>query len=129
MEDKKTVRDKYIPTVAEERLLTILLNPEYIDKNVSEKCLAANVSRQIYYDAMKKPGFEELVRGYRESILQGEISDLIQIGISEAKKGSYQHWKTLLEMAGAYAPKTKTEVTTPDGLAATLSVVFADSTE
>ncbi len=44
----------YEPTVAEKKLLEVLINPEHLGKNVTELCNLANVSRNKYYDAMKK---------------------------------------------------------------------------
>lgn len=111
MGDKLTEANIYEPTVAEEKLLAVLLNPEYIHQTVVEKCKAADISRVTYYEAMKKPGFLKKVQGFRETALQAEVQDLIQVGIKEAKNGSFQHWKVLMEMAGEYAPKTKGEFT------------------
>jgi len=121
--------DKYKPTPAEEKLLAVLLNPDLVSDSVTDKCQNAGISRQTYYEAMKKPGFMELVQGFRKEMLQAEIQDLIQVGIKEAKNGSYQHWKALMEMAGEYTPKTKTEVATPEGLMAAINVSFTSETE
>lgn len=56
-----TEKDKYKPTAAEKRLLEVLINPDYLGKNVTELCNLAGISRNKYYDAMKKKDFQSLV--------------------------------------------------------------------
>ena len=49
---------EYQPTVAEQKLLEILLSPEHRTKTVTDICKIANCSRPTYYDAMAKPEFK-----------------------------------------------------------------------
>ena len=59
-----TENDKYKPTPAEKKLLEVLLNAENVGKSVQELCNLAGVSRNKYYDAMKKQEFVDLVTSH-----------------------------------------------------------------
>lgn len=99
----------YKPSPAEERLLQVLLSPENIGKNITVKCQLANISRNYYYQLMEKPEFQRLCRKTAIDLIKSEILPLIQKGIQEAKRGSFQHWKILMEMSGMYTEKTELE--------------------
>ena len=106
-----TIEDKYKPTAAEKRLLEVLINPEYLGKNVSELCNLAGVSRNKYYDAMKKEQFQTLVGQTTKDLVKGKISDVLNATYkySLTAKG-HQDRKILLTMAGLYVDKHETEL-------------------
>lgn len=64
--------DKYKPTPAEKKLLEVLLNAENVGKSVQELCNLAGVSRNKYYDAMKKQEFVDLVNKTTMDLIKGK---------------------------------------------------------
>lgn len=99
----------YKPTVAEKKLLEVLINPEHLRKNVTELCNLADVSRNKYYDAMKKEAFQELVKSTTLELVKAKIGDVLNATYIYAlgEKG-HQDRKLLLTMAGLYADKQET---------------------
>jgi hypothetical protein len=106
-EENLTKLNEYSPTSAELRLLQVLLDPNFVGKSVVDKCKAANCTTPIYYAAIKKPGFNEMCKQTAIDLIKAEVLPLIQSGLREAKRGSFQHWKVLLEMAGLYSEKSE----------------------
>ena len=106
-----TEKDKYTPTAAEKRLLEILINPEHLGKNVTELCNLAEISRNKYYDAMKKKDFQSLVTDTTQDLIKGKIGDVLNATYkySLTAKG-HQDRKVLLTMAGLYVDKKETEI-------------------
>lgn len=89
-------------TNAEMKLLTVIADPDVITYTVKELCEKAGISRETYYTARKKPAFNEIRQKIVYSVLRDHAVTLMKVGINQAKKGSYQHWKALMEMAGLY---------------------------
>lgn len=106
-----TEKDKYKPTAAEKRLLEVLVNPDYLGKNVSELCKLAGISRNKYYDAMKKKEFQGLVADTTQDLIKGKIGNVLNATYkySLTAKG-HQDRKVLLTMAGLYVDKKETEI-------------------
>ena len=96
---------KYKPTEKEKILLEILINPDYRMKSITDICKAAKCSRDVYYKAFAKPEFVEIYKELSESIVKQSIAPVINAFVREAKRGSFQHGKVLLEMAGLYNKK------------------------
>ena len=92
-------------TKAEHSILEAMLNPENRMKNVADICKIAKVDRSTYYRAFQKPYFIEIYKELSESLVKQSIAPLINTFIREAQRGSFQHGKVLLEMAGLYNKK------------------------
>ena len=93
----------YQPTTAEQKLLEVLLNPEFRGKSKTEICQIAGISRQTYYDAFKKPEFVAYYEARARDLVREAVGPVVNAFVKEAKKGSYPHGKVVLEMAGLYA--------------------------
>ena len=93
----------YQPTTAEQKLLEVLLNPEFRGKSKTDICQIAGISRQTYYDAFKKPEFVAYYEAQARDLVREAVGPVINAFVKEAKKGSYPHGKVVLEMAGLYA--------------------------
>lgn len=106
-----TKGDIYKPTVAEKRLLEVLINPDNTGKNVTVLCDLANISRNKYYDAMKKEPFKKLVADTTLNLIEGKIGDVLNATYKYAltAKG-HQDRKVLLQMAGLHADKQETTI-------------------
>lgn len=101
-----TKNNTYTPTVAEQRLLETLSNPENTGKSITELCNLANVSRNKYYDAMDKQGFKDLKTELIMANLEGKIGDVINASYKYAlEEKGHQDRKMLLQMAGIHADK------------------------
>lgn len=94
-----TKTDEYVPTAAEKKLLNVMLNPENVTLNVTEVCAKAGVSRDLYYTAIGKEGFRKIMPDLSRQLVSGSILQVVQAFVREAKKGSFPHGKTILEMA------------------------------
>lgn len=105
----------YKPTKAEERLLEVLANPEYKQKNVSEICGIAEIDRKTYYTAFKKPGFVDYYHQLSIELVKQSVMPVLNAVRKEAQGGSFQHAKLLLEMAGLYTEKKQQEITGANG--------------
>ena len=101
----KQKHTKYKPTEKEKILLEILINPDYRMKSITDICKAAKCSRDVYYKAFAKTEFVELYKELSESLVKQSIAPVINAFVREAQRGSFQHGKVLLEMAGLYNKK------------------------
>lgn len=101
---------QFIPTDVEQRLLDVLLDPFHRLSSVTKQCELANVSRQAYYRAFKNDAFVTYYRDSLTDLIKAQGGQLVNIAIREARKGSYQHWKALMEMGGFYNEKGRDDV-------------------
>ena len=100
-----TKSNKYKPTPAEADILRAVLNPEYANLSVKDLCIQAGRSRKTYYQAFNKPEFVAFHEAKAIDLIKQAVSPIINTFIKEAKGGSFQHGKTLLEMAGMHVDK------------------------
>jgi hypothetical protein len=105
----------YEPTKKEQSLLAVLLNPANRLKTVTEVCQLAECSREFYYNTFHKPGFVEYYRRTLMDLVKREVGQVVNTFLKEAKRGSYQHGKVILEMADMYTEKVRQEHTGADG--------------
>ena len=111
MSKSDTKVNEYRPTKAENRLLEALVNPDNVGKNVEEMCSVAEVAKNTYYKAMKKPDFVKLVNETTLDLIKGKVSDVLNASYTFAltEKG-FQDRKILLQMAGLLVEKTETTI-------------------
>jgi hypothetical protein len=96
---------EYNPTPKELALLQAMINPENFMKPVTELCRLAKCDRTVYYDAIKKDGFKALVKEISRDLTTGAVIPIVHSFIKHGLRGSFQHAKVVLEMAGAYSEK------------------------
>jgi len=113
LSNKLTNVDAYKPTAAEERLLEVLLNPQFFGKSVTEKCQEAEISREWYYQTMRKSEFCEYYNEQVKGNLKSSVGEIIQATVNFGKRfpGNHQDRKILLEMAGVYTEKSEVKHT------------------
>jgi hypothetical protein len=104
-------RTDYQFTEAEQKLLDVLLNPDYRMKSIKEICAIAAIGRTTYYAAFKKPEFQALYKSQSRALVDQSIAPVLNTFVREALRGSFQHGKVILEMAGLYSEKSTVEVT------------------
>jgi hypothetical protein len=95
----------YNPTKAEQALLDVLLNPENRMKSVTDVCKVAKIDRVTYYRSFAKPEFVALYQQRSIDLIKQHVAPVINTFVREAQRGSFQHGKVLLEMAGVYTEK------------------------
>ena len=105
----------YKPTPSEEKLLEVLLNPQHRMKSITDICKIAEISRTTYYEAFSKPQFVEIYKQRSIELVKQQVAPVINAFVQEAKRGSFQHGKVLLEMADLYSEKKQFEHTGRDG--------------
>lgn len=116
MENKEERKGtEYQPTLAEEKLIEVLLNPDHRLKPIREKCTIAGVDHKVYYRAFAKPEFAEHVAALAKQVAASAVLPTVQAFAKEAERGSFQHGMAILDMAGAYSPKQKVEHTGSSG--------------
>ena len=98
-------------TESEQKLLDVLLNPEYRMKSIKDLCLIAQISRATYYRAFEKPEFQALYKQKSRDLVDQSIAPVLNTFVREALRGSFPHGKVILEMAGLYSEKSTLEVT------------------
>jgi hypothetical protein len=114
--------NRYIPTPKEQDLLNILLDPFHRMSSITKICEMAKVSRHTYYVMYRKPEFQAYYRAMLIETVKQYGGQLVNIGIREARKGSFPHWKVLMEMGGLYNEKKTVE---HEG-ETTMRIVFED---
>ncbi len=100
---------EYRPTLAEEKLLRVLMNPQHRMKSITDVCRMADINRSTYYDSFAKPDFNEYYKQRSLELVRQQVAPVINAFVAEAKRGSFQHGKVLLEMAGIYAERQQIE--------------------
>lgn len=101
-----TNADNYGLTAAEQRLLAVKLNPENYGKSITAISKLAEISREAYYEIIKRPRWAAAYSATSMDFLRAHIGDILQASVKFAKsdKGGHQDRKMLLEMAGVYVP-------------------------
>lgn len=92
-------------TEKEKNLLEVLINPENRMKSITDICKLAKCTRPVYYDAFAKPEFVEIYKQYSNDLVKQSVASVLNTFIREAQRGSFQHGKVILEMAGMYNDK------------------------
>ncbi|MNW60860.1 hypothetical protein D3C74_388830 [compost metagenome] len=87
-------------------MLEALLNPENRIKSVTDICKIAKVDRATYYRAFAKPHFAELYNKRSVDLVKQSVASVLNTFVREAQRGSFQHGKIVLEMAGIYTEKS-----------------------
>ena len=107
---KLTDAEDFKLTTVQARLLNILLNPDFLHRNISEKCKAAKISRQTYYTAMQNPHFRKIKREAAKGLIDDDVTSLVHALIKEGKRGSHQCIKMGLQIADIYTEKEEITV-------------------
>lgn len=92
-------------TEKEKSLLEVLINPENRMKSITDICKLAKCTRPVYYEAFSKPEFAEEYKRLSADLVKQSVGSVINTFIREAQRGSFQHGKVILEMAGMYSDK------------------------
>lgn len=98
-----------ILTEKEQILLEVMLNPEYRMKSITDICSIAKCDRATYYRAFAKKEFTEEYNAKSKELIKQSVAPVINTFIREAQRGSFQHGKVILEMAGIYTESSKVE--------------------
>ena len=101
---------EYQPTEAEQKLLEVLLSPEHRLKSIKDICIIAGISRMAYYRAFEKPDFQSLYKNQSKALVDQSIAPILNTFVREALRGSFQHGKVILEMAGLYSEKSTIDI-------------------
>lgn len=96
---------KFKPTLAQERLLEVLLNPDHRLKSVTDICSLAPCTRKVYYAAFKKPEFIDYYMKESKRMISKAYAGIINASIRQALRGDATHAKMLLNMTGDYVDK------------------------
>jgi hypothetical protein len=91
-------------------LLEVLLSPEYRMRSITDICKIAGISRPTYYSAFAKPAFREIYKQKSKELVDQAIAPVLNTFVREALRGSFQHGKVILEMAGLYSEKSELEI-------------------
>jgi len=105
--DTLQICTNYQPTEKEQNLLEVLINPENRMKSITDICKIAKCERQTYYNAFAKPGFVEIYNAKCQELIKQSVGAIINAFVREAQRGSYQHGKLLLDMAGLHTDEEK----------------------
>lgn len=104
--DDQQKATEYQPTQAEGKLIEVMLDPANRMKSITEVCRIAEINRATYYRVFDKPEFVELYTRKSRELAKKHLGPVMNSFVREATRGSFQHGKVLLEMAGAYEEKS-----------------------
>jgi hypothetical protein len=96
---------KYRPTVKEKDLLEVLLNPEHRFKSITDICLLAHCTRNIYYNAFEKPDFCKYYERQVDRLIDKSYAAMINASLRAAVRGDATHLRILLQMKGKLADR------------------------
>lgn len=105
---------KYKPTKEQIRLLEVMLNPEHRFKTVTQICALAKISRMTYYRAFENQKFVTLYKAKGKDLVSASVLPVINAFVREAVRGSFQHGKALLEIAGITTEEADDDFTPTD---------------
>lgn len=119
-----TKLDIYKPSAKEMKLIEALSDPANRDKNVTDMCQAAGISREAYYIMMRKPEFLTYYKQVQFEVVKGSIAKVLAATIDFAINSPkcHQDRKMILEMGEMYKEKIQQEHTGADGVP--LRVIF-----
>ncbi len=104
---------EYVPTTAEKKILEAFTNPENYTISIKQLCDIADVARNTYYEACKKPGFVEAKNKILNKVFDSLVPEVkraaMKFAINEEK--NFQDRKMILEMAGEYRAQQDINVT------------------
>lgn len=103
---KKQKDTKYQPTLAQKKLLEVLLNPEHRLKTITEICNIADIERVTYYRSFENENFCKLFEKESKALIRKAKAAIINSSIRQAVRGDAAHTKLLLTMSGDYADRT-----------------------
>jgi hypothetical protein len=89
-------------TRKERELLNVLVDPQSRFLTVTDICRKARCSRDTYYRAFEKPQFVEEYKRQSKKLAIKHLGPVMNAFVSQACRGSYQHGKAILEMAGIF---------------------------
>lgn len=98
-------------TRAGEKLIETLLDPRNRTKSVSDICKLAETSRTTYYKLFADETFVKEYKRQSKELITQNVGSVINTFINEAKRGSFQHGKVILEMADMYTEKKEIDAT------------------
>lgn len=102
-------------TPKQQILLEALMDPANRLKSISELCGLLKMDRKTYYQAWENPEFVRRHRAATKGLAERHAAQVLNSFVREATRGSYQHGKVILEMAGVYQPKEVHELTGKGG--------------
>jgi len=111
MAETVTKVDEYRPTAKEKRLVEAMSDPKNRNLNITELCKVAGISREAYYQMMRKPAFVEYYKRIQYEVVKSSIAKVLQSTIKFAIENPkcHQDRKMLLEMSGMYTPKQEVD--------------------
>lgn len=104
----QSILQDYIPTPKEKDLIIELSNPDNLGKTVTEICRRAGVSRDLYYDAIKKPHFQRIVDELSALLIKENLTRVywaLTKSASNPSPSNHPDRKLFLELAGKYLPQ------------------------
>lgn len=100
----------YFPTHGEIKLLHAMMQEDAYTLSVVQLCDRADISTETYYRGFKKPEFKKLMLDLVMELIKQNSMQMVGRAIKEAKAGSYQHLKFLMEL-GQLAKSTDNDKT------------------
>lgn len=99
------IREGWVLTKQELRLMEVLTDPASRLLPVLEICRIAKIGKDTYYRAFDKPDFCKFYRDSIGNLLKRAAVPLVNALLREALRGSAPHLKIALELCGVYDPK------------------------
>lgn len=105
------LQDKYRPTEAEQKLVEVMMNPDNLDKSITDICGIAKIDRGTYYNAFDKEGFNEYYQQKGKDLISQAVMPTINATKKYARREKgHNDRKLLLEMAKTFTPELTVNV-------------------
>lgn len=115
--EKKTAKNKQVTldtmeqlTFARKKLLDAMLDPANRMKSIIKLCEIADISRGVYYKAMKDPAFVAELKERSLEVVIGFIPSSINALGKKAASGDIKAISIVLEMAGMHSNRISVDV-------------------
>lgn len=102
---KDTKADIYKPTGKRKKILEVMLNPKNRFLSITDICKAAPCTRSMYYRAFEDERFVAYYKAKAKDLISRAVMPVVNAFVKEAKCGSFQHGKAILEMTEIYVNK------------------------
>jgi len=109
-DSRKNTQDNW--TATQWKYIVWLATPRFERTPPHQEMLAKDlgVNPATLWRWRKLPGFQEAVNAYAREMIVNKLPEVYGALLREAEKGSYQHIKLALELAGDYQETTRQEV-------------------
>lgn len=97
-------------TPHERKTVEVMIDPANTMLTVKSKIELIGCNTDTYYAIMNRPHMKEIVKKMVYEIIMHNATQMVNSAVKSAKKGSFPHFKTLMEMGQLHSDTKKVEL-------------------